>query len=173
MKRSKAPIISTERLQLRSLSRNDTDAIVEMLTNEEIIQTFMVPDFQSRNEAVKMFDILKQRSVSDAHFVYGVYLNDRIIGFMNDVDIRGTEIEIGYVIHPTQKNKGFATEMLSAAIQTLFSMGYSVVSAGAFEENTASRRVMEKCGMLRIAREEDIAYRGGIHHCIFYEIRNK
>ena len=44
------------------------------------------------------------------------------------------------------------------------------IITGAFEENTASIRVMEKCGMRKAAAEEDITYRGRNHHCVYYTI---
>ena len=43
--------------------------------------------------------------------------------------------------------------------------------AGAFEENKASMRVMEKAGMTRITLEEDINYRGASHHCLYYSVK--
>ena len=60
--------------------------------------------------------------------------------------------------------------MLSASIQELFRMGYSEIKAGFFEENQASRRVMEKSGMKIHDQTDDIEYRGKIHHCIYYSI---
>ncbi len=162
--------IQTERLCLQSIREQDKDAMVEMFFNNEIIQTYMIPEYKSREEAVKLFDHFKELSVSSEHFVYGIYLNDQIIGFINDVEIKEKEIEIGYVIHPKEKNKGYATEVLTNAIRELFSMGYTVVKAGVFEENTASMRVMEKSGMNRIQQEDIIEYRGKVHRCINYEI---
>lgn len=49
-------------------------------------------------------------------------------------------------------------------------MGYSEIKAGFFEENQASRRVMEKSGMKIHDQTDDIEYRGKIHHCIYYSI---
>ena len=45
-----------------------------------------------------------------------------------------------------------------------------MVKAGAFEENLASMRVMEKSGMHRIQQEDTIEYRGKVHRCFNYEI---
>ena len=44
------------------------------------------------------------------------------------------------------------------------------VRCGAFSENTASIRVMEKAGMVREDFTEDIEYRGIMHHCVYYSI---
>ena len=60
--------------------------------------------------------------------------------------------------------------MLTEVIKELFAMGFTVVKAGAFEENPASMRVMEKSGMHRIQQEDTIEYRGKVHRCINYEI---
>ena len=65
-----------------------------MFFNAEITQTYMIPEYKSEEEAIKLFDRFKELSVSKDHFVYGIYLNDRIIGFINDVEIKEKEIEI-------------------------------------------------------------------------------
>lgn len=165
----KIPEIKTDRLCLHTICDRDREAVIELLTNEEISQTFMVPDFKSHEEKVQMYEALQTMSESDEHFVYGIYLNDSMIGFLNDVDISENEIELGYVIHPDQKNKGYATEALKKSMQILLNSGFFAVKAGAFEENSASMRVMEKCGMIRTEQEDTIEYRGKNHRCIYYK----
>ncbi len=171
MLREKTFLLETERLTLHPFHDIDLKDAIVLLNNNEIKETYIIPDFSTREDAVKMFDALKRMSNSDKHFVYGIYLDHKLIGFINDVDIDGCTIEVGYVINPDMKNHGYATEMLLACIQELFRMGYSVVRAGFFEENNASRRVMEKSGMTRIEKTDEIEYRGKLHHCIYYEIR--
>lgn len=65
-----------------------------------------------------------------------------------------------------------ATEAVSACIDELFRIGLQKVTAGFFEENNASRRVMEKCGMHKLKKEDDIEYGGILHHCLYYGIEN-
>ncbi len=172
MKDSKAEIINTERLCLRAITDEDADDVIELLISDEISKTYMLPDFASREDAYKMFELLKRLAGLRERFVYGIYLENNIIGFINDVKISDGEIELGLVIHPDHHNKGFATEVLTASIQELFRLGYSVVKTGAFEENAASIRVMEKCSMTRLKQEEYIEYRGAVHRCICFEKRN-
>ena len=86
-------------------------------------------------------------SKSDQHFVYGIYIDQLLIGFVNDCEAEDTTIELGYVIAPEHQGKGFATEAVKACMTELFRMGYEHIKAGYFEENIASRRVMEKCNM--------------------------
>lgn len=166
----KKVMLETARLSLHALSDDDLENGVSIFTNNEIKQTFMLPDFKEESEAILFFERLKRMSHTPTHFIYGVYLNNKLIGFINDVDIEGTVIEIGYVIHPDYWNRGYATESVEACIQELFRMGYSMVRCGYFEENIASGRVMQKCGMRRTDNDEMIEYRGKKHRCIYYEI---
>lgn len=167
---SKKTSLKTLRLVLKPFETQDMDAAIELFCNEEIKKTFMLPDFSKKEDAEALFTTLKEFSLSQDHFVFGIYHSGQLIGFFNDVDIKENLMEVGYVIHPKYQNQGYATEALSAVIKELFRMGYSVVTAGFFSENQASRRVMEKCGMKQIERTECIEYRGKIHHCIYYSI---
>ncbi|WP_167959172.1 GNAT family N-acetyltransferase [Anaerosporobacter faecicola] len=165
-------MIKTKRLTLKPYEDGDQENMIDLLTNEQIKETFMIPDFQSLEQAKKMFQKLKEYSYSSEHYERGIYLQDKLIGFLNDVEIKGQQIELGYVIHPNHHNQGFATEALEVAIKELFQLGYTEVVTGAFEENVASCKVMIKCGMSRIEREDKIEYHGKVHNCIYYIIKH-
>ena len=101
--------------------------------------------------------------------------NDRLIGAASlrhhlTVDGFNTWGHIGYGIRPSERRKGCATAALAAAVPQLFARGFSAVRAGAFCENAASLRVMEKCGMTRIDLTEDIEYRGKTYRCVYCEL---
>ena len=55
----------------------------------------------------------------------------------------------------------------------LFDRGYKVILAGAFKENCVSIKVMQRLGMQKIAKEEDIEYRGKIHRCVYFALKLK
>lgn len=162
--------LSTPRLTLMPFSEKDMDRVIAILCNEEVGKTYMVPAFDSREQAERMFARLRELSLAKDHFVYGIYLENRLIGFLNDVEMTADTVELGYVIHPDEQNRGYATEALGAAIAELFRMGFSRVRAGYFAENPASGRVMEKCGMKRIPETGEIEYRGAVHRCVYCEI---
>ncbi|NLV51531.1 MAG: GNAT family N-acetyltransferase [Clostridiales bacterium] len=79
---------------------------------------------------------------------------------------------LGYVIHPQFHGLGYAAEALSAVIIYLFDKGYRQIIAGAFENNVASIRVMQKCGMVQTDKTAMIPYRSEIHRCIYYSIKS-
>ena len=161
---------TSARLELHALRQSDIGNALSLFTNAEVAKTYMLPEFKSEDDAKKLFNRILEISNTENRFVYGIYLDDTFIGILNEVDKSDSDIELGYAIHPSQKNKGFATEALTAAIRVLFDIGYSTVKAGAFAENAASIRVMEKSGMKRTNQDEEIEYRGRIHPCINFEI---
>ena len=130
----------------------------------------MLPDFDSPAQAEALFQKMMNISRAEDRFEYGIYLDHTLIGFINDCEIKGAAIELGYVIAPAYQGQGFATEALGICIQELFAMGFEQVKTGFFEGNIASCRVMQKCGMHKIDFEEDIEYRGLLRHCIYYAI---
>ena len=160
-------------LVLKPLSETDEAAVIRILTDDIVKKTYMVPDFTAEGQAKKLFVRLKEFSRSQERFVQGIYIDEHLVGMINDVGIDGRRIELGYVIHPDHHNRGYCTEALKKAIEELFYKGFEEILAGAFAENAASIRVMEKAGMQRSDRSEEIKYRGVKHRCIYYEIKRQ
>ena len=110
--------------------------MMEMVKDDKIKETYILPDFSKIDEEASFFRHLKELSSSLEKFIYGIYYNDRLVGFINEVEKNEREIELGYFISPKYSCSGFATEALGIAIDHLFEMGYSMVYASCFEENT-------------------------------------
>ncbi|MCI5918955.1 MAG: GNAT family N-acetyltransferase [Roseburia sp.] len=167
--------IKTERLVIRPYLLQDVDGLVNLLTNSEITKTFMVPEFDSLEQAENLAKKLVSFSqVEDTgHLEYGIYLDGKIIGFINDCGIEEEEIEIGYVIHPDYQGHGYATEAVKAILLELQEMGFQKVTAGYFSENKASYHVMKKCGMTQTEYTDEEEYRGERHLCRYCEIHFK
>ena len=172
MKFTKSATIYTKRLCLRSIDDSDVEEVLSIVTNKEVAMTYMLPDFDTREDALKLFASLKRLSALEDRFVYGIDLGGKIIGFINEVEIDNGEIEVGFVIHPDHKNNGYATEVLVKSIDELLGLGFNKVKTGVFECNLASARVMEKSGMTRLNIADELEYRGHIHKCIWFE-KNK
>ena len=157
-------------VQLRAICDADRENVFALLTNEEVAKTYMLPLFESEAQLQALFERLQQFSAEPDRFVYGIYLQNRFIGLINEVGRYDSEIELGYAVLPAYRNRGYATAALGAAIRALFAYGFAAVKAAAFEENAASMRVMEKCGMTDIHCSEYVEYRGQRRRCICYRI---
>ncbi|MBR6726384.1 MAG: GNAT family N-acetyltransferase [Clostridia bacterium] len=163
--------ITTPRLTLASLRECDLDALMSIFKSDVVKATYMLPDLPTREDEIKLFQRLRYLSLRDDRYVFGIYLDGKLIGLINDCEINNKCIEIGYALHPAYHNRGFATEAFGAVIEYLFSNGFEEILAGAFEENAASMRVMEKCGMKRTKMTAEVEYRGKTHKCVYYSIK--
>ena len=155
---------------LRPIQLQDLEPMLDILTDDTVKQTYMLPDFADRRDALPLFRRLAELSRDESHYVRGICLEERLIGFLNDVEIQDGSIELGYVIHPDFQGKGYMTEALRSAVDALFSMGYREIICGAFEENAASIRVMVKAGMQKLSRTDKMEYRDKRHQCVYYSI---
>ena len=163
--------ITTTRLTLGTIRECDFDAMMAIFKSDAVKATYMVPDLPTREAEMKLFTRIRELSERDDRYVFGIFLDGKLIGMLNDTDICGKTVEVGYAIHPDYWGKGYATEALSAVIPHLFSVGFDEVIAGAFECNPASLRVMEKSGMKRTKMTAEVEYRGVTHKCIYYSIK--
>lgn len=161
-------MIKTRRLTIMKIRECDQEAGLDLLTNDIVKQTYMLPDFEKREDACPLFQRLQKMSVEDKRYIRGIYLNDYMIGYTNEVEIIDNSVELGYLIHPDYHGQGYMTEALIALIPDLFARGFDEVVCGAFEENLASLRVMAKAGMTLLERTDELEYRGKVHRCIYY-----
>lgn len=168
----KSERIETERLTLRAYREEDLPALTELLRDPLIQKTFMIPVYETdaEYEALALKLIAFSQPADTKHLEYGIYRGDRLIGFINDCGFDDSSIELGYFIAPRYWGSGYATEALRAVLDDLRRMGFSTVKAGFFEENPASSRVMEKCGMVLTGEAGTEEYRGSTHRVLYRAI---
>ena len=153
---------------LRPFLSEDMDRVLDILTDKTVSKTYMLPDFTSKSDAIPLFRRLEELSHDKSRYVRCVSAGGNAIGIINDVIIKDGSIELGYAIHPAEQRKGYMTAALKIAIKELLSSKYSAVICGVFAHNTASIRVMEKCGMQQIAYTDTVKYRNQEYPCIYY-----
>ena len=56
----------------------------------------MLPDFNNDEGYVKLFENFKKLSENPIRFLRGIYINNEIIGFINEVEKTEESIELGY-----------------------------------------------------------------------------
>ncbi len=169
----RALVLESSRLTLRPFEEKDAETMVELLCNEQIKKTYMIPDFDSREQVLALFEKYQKLSLDPERIVYAICRKDngQLIGFLNDcgIDREQSSCELGYAIHPAQQGQGYATEALRTVMEELSHIGMKRVQTFYFEENKASCRVMEKCGMKPNDLSHETDYRGKIHHSIGME----
>lgn len=163
--------IQTLRLTLGEIRDCDFDDMMSVLKNDVVAATYRIPDLDTREAELELFEYLRDISQREDRYLFGIFLDGKLIGLINDCEINDECIEMGYALHPDYHNRGYTTEAFSAVIKSLLSKGFTEIIAGAFEDNIASIRVMEKCGMQRTKMTAEIEYRGKTHKCVYYSIK--
>lgn len=165
-------IIETEHLILRDLEIQDSQAIFENINNDrDVLRYYLAPYHEKANEEYIQSTIDFHRKTQ--RYCWAIVLKESaaVIGMINQcnsLNIFMQNVELGYAIGRKYWNKGYVTEAVLAVKDFLFERGIHKLYCGCVLENIASRRVMEKAGMILegIRRDEfyyhdqywDVAY---------------
>ena len=149
--RDKTPILVTERLLLRPLSTDDTDAL-HRISNEPDVRRYLWDDEPVAEETIRGLIAQGARMFSEEGVgLFGVRMrgSEDLLGFCGFVRLGGMEeMELGYELTQKVWSRGLATEASRACLRYAFGeAGLERVIAGADAPNGASLRVIEKLGM--------------------------
>lgn len=152
----KAMKIKTPRLTITRFSTDMAQTVYENSQDDDTRR--FVPDevYNSVEEAREVIEFLMSRYESaDGPFVYPVITNadGKNIGYIQICKLELDEgaWEIGYHIAKNFTGKGYATEAVKAFLPTMAKkLNIKEVYGICLAENTASVRVLEKCGFTQI-----------------------
>ncbi|WP_246056299.1 GNAT family N-acetyltransferase [Cellulomonas cellasea] len=145
----------TERLTLRELTADDVDLLVELDADPAVMHhvTGGVPTPRAEvvDEILPAFLAYYARGDGYGFWAAVERGSEEFLGWFHLRPGEGRphdEPELGYRLRRAAWGHGFATEGARALVDTAFSdLGAARVVAEAMAVHTASRRVMEKCGM--------------------------
>lgn len=150
------PLLETQRLRLRPFTPADADHLF-CLDNDPDVMRYINGGTPTPRAIIKN-EILPRFCRYDDHFgVWAAEIKEtgEFIGWfsLRSTDDNQTKAALGYRLNRAAWGQGFATE----GVQTLISQGFTVwglqrIVATTYEENLASRRVLEKAGMTLIRR---------------------
>ena len=146
--------IKTERLTITTFSPDMAQSVYENSQDDDTRR--FVPDevYNSVDEALEAIEFLMSRYESaDGPFVYPIITNDsgENIGYIQLCKLDDGTWEIGYHIVKDFTGKGYATEAVKAFLPAIVKkLNINEVYEICLAENTASVRVLEKCGFTQI-----------------------
>ena len=146
--------IKTLRLTITTFSSDMTQRVYENSQDDDTRR--FVPDevYDSVEEARAAIEFLISRYDSaDGPFVYPIITNDdgKNIGYIQLCRIDDGSWEIGYHIAKQFTGQGYATEAVKAFLPSMAQkLNIKEVYGICLTENTASVRVLEKCGFVQI-----------------------
>jgi len=139
-------VITTERLIIRSFTKNDWKDLYEYLSDESVVRFEPYEVFteeQCKHEAI-------QRSRNEAFFAVCMKETNKVIGNLYFEEKGFGSWELGYVFNASYQGKGYATESALGLLKEGFeNLGIRRVVANCDPKNTASWRLLERLGMRR------------------------
>ena len=146
--------IKTPRLTIKTFSLYMAQSVYENSQDDDIRR--FVPDevYESVEDARAAIEFLISRyDSSDGPFVYPIITNDggKNIGYVQLCQLDDGSWEIGYHIAKQFTGQGYATEAVKAFLPAMAKkINIKEVYGICLAENTASVRILEKCGFVQI-----------------------
>ena len=165
--------IETERLIVDEIRSGDKeDYFVNISHDQEVLKTFIC----QYQEDLETFQFEKYLGRTDL-FAIREKENGQLIGIFVEceVDHENHSLEIGYGLGSPYWGKGYMTEVVKAMLAYYFEhTDFRTVYASFFPENTASKRVMEKSGMIYSHRvDKELTYLGKERDLIYYKAEGR
>ena len=144
-------VLQTPRLYFREFTKDDVPLLYELNNNPNVIKFVHEPAPTLENVTDILFNsILRQYKLYN-HGRWAVHLknNDEFIGWCGLKYIKeANEIDLGYRFKENYWGKGYGFEAAKATIEYGFNnLKLRRIVATALQQNIASWKIMEKCGM--------------------------
>jgi len=151
---NKPPERRTRHLLLRAPEPSDVDALFAIQGDPVAMRfTYCAP---SRAATAARLEAYAARFSADGFAPWTALLaeDERVVGWgglNTDPEAPGWGVEVAYFLSPSVWGRGFATELVQAALAHAFrDLGLSRVGAFSRPDNVASTRVLAKAGFARI-----------------------
>ena len=172
----KPPVLTTERLTLRSFNIDDAAAVQKLAGNYNVSKsTLNIPHPYENGMAEAWIRTHQKAWEEKTGLVYAVTLSNtnNLLGAISLHDVGDSQGELGYWIGQPYWGKGYCTEAARTFIEFSFeTLGPDIIRAEHLTSNPASGKVMEKIGMKHIRREQKKDRYDRDSSTEIYEIRN-
>ena len=173
--------LETNRLILRKINHSDYKQAFKNWCSSDIITKYLLWEtHKDENETQEIYEKIIERYSNNKTFEWIIELKEtkEVIGTINISPkyLQFGVCKVGYCIGEKFWNKGYATEACTAVIKFLFEKCDARCVIGEyFENNKASGRVMEKCGLKYETRlrKRVIDKTGKINDLIIYLCSNE
>jgi RimJ/RimL family protein N-acetyltransferase len=171
------PVLDGDGVRLRPWRESDVPRIVESASDERTQQWLgRMPSPYTEKEARTWLEDIHENLATGAGVQWAVVdpADDETalaaIGYFHYQP--EVELEIGYWAHPDARGRGVVTRAMSRVVDYAFEdLGVRRVMAGAAVDNTASRHVIEACGLSAWGTERmGTTVRSGPADCVFYDV---
>lgn len=160
------PVLETERLILREITKDDTEGIFACFSNDNVTR-FYGQDTLVNIEQAEQFVEFFSRNYAEKRGIRWGFERKGTRGIIGTVGFNAwspkhKKAEIGYEISPEHWRKGYTSEAVSKIISYGFdSMGLNRIGAVVFIENEASNNLLSKLGFHKEGILREYMYQNG------------
>lgn len=163
------PILETERLILREITKDDAQGIFACFSNENVTRYYGQDTLVNIEQAEQFVEFFSKNYAEKRGVRWGIERKGTkgIIGTVgfNAWSPKHKRAEIGYEINPEQWRKGYTSEALLKIISYGFeSMGLTRIGAVVFIDNAASNSLLSKMGFQKEGILRQNMYQNGKAH---------
>ena len=146
------PFLETDRLVLRGFTEADADRLYELNSDHDVMWFLTggepTPREEVRSRIIPFFLSFYERFDGLGFWAAQDKATGEFLGWFHLRPAEAGRVDLGYRLRRAAWNQGYATEGSRALIAMGFTdLGVKRVFAHAIAANTASRHVMEKCGL--------------------------
>jgi RimJ/RimL family protein N-acetyltransferase len=151
-------ILETDRLRLRQFTEDDVDNLFDLGSDPEVMRYLTggraTPRDEFRDEIIPFHLAFYEKFAGLGTWAAESRSTGEFLGWFHFRPGPGQDvknIDLGYRLRPAVWQQGYATEGSRALIRKGFTeLGVERVFAHTMAVNTASRRVLEKCGLVLV-----------------------
>lgn len=175
--------LETERLILRYIAPSDADDMFEYSSIEDVCEYLLWSPHINIDVTKGYIEFLQKRYLRGLYADWAIIIKDtgKMIGTCGyaNIDTREKSCEIGYVLSPYYRNKGYMTESVRAVLKLTFEvLNLQSAHLRIINENASSKKLAERVGFSldRIGYSEmEIKgqYRDIVHYIMTDEMYNR
>jgi [ribosomal protein S5]-alanine N-acetyltransferase len=160
------PILRTDRLVLREITKEDAEGIFACFSNENVTRFYGQETIERIKQAESFVDFFSNSYREKRGIRWGIERREAkgiigTIGF-NAWSPKHKRAEIGYEIHPSHWRNGYTAEALSTVISYGFEkLDLNRIGAVVFTENEASNKLLLKAGFQKEGILREYMYQDG------------
>jgi RimJ/RimL family protein N-acetyltransferase len=172
-------VIEAPRVRLRPLEERDAEGLFPLVSDPGLPVMMTWSAHGTIDETRGWIAHTREARAAGTDMVWGIEHEGAVVGTIGLHDItwavraaRVDQAELGFWIAPASQGKGLTTEAARNVTRWAFdTLGLHKVLVSCFEENVASRRVIEKCGFRKLCRQDEDIWRDGKWHAhLRYEL---
>ena len=170
------PVLETERIRLRKMTRDDADEIYFLRSDPRVMRYIDRIPAKNVEDAIIYIDDMNARMDRNEVILWAITLrpDTKLVGYVClwRIERGNYRCEVGYMLHPALHRKGIMTETLKTVLDFSFNtLKFHSITAGINPANEASKLLLESLGFKQEAYfRESFYFNGKFIDTVFFSI---